>query len=92
MPLPCGRCCLQVYGAAIQFFEAYSREKLTEKQCLSLGLLSLIDRRPIHTKSIQTKKSICVLSHWPFFDVFQKFLTFVYRYSISGPHVLPIEK
>ncbi|XP_043541245.1 DENN domain-containing protein 4B-like isoform X2 [Chiloscyllium plagiosum] len=82
----------KVYGAAIQFFEAYSREKLTERQCLSLGLLSLIDRRPIHTKSIQTKKSICVLSHWPFFDVFQKFLTFVYRYSISGPHVLPIEK
>ncbi|XP_069796666.1 DENN domain-containing protein 4B isoform X2 [Narcine bancroftii] len=83
---------VKVYGAAIQFYEAYGLEKLNDKQRLSLGLLSIIDRRPILTKSVQTKKSICVLSHWPFFDVFQKFLTFVYRYSISGPHVLPIEK
>ncbi|XP_078393780.1 C-myc promoter-binding protein-like, partial [Cetorhinus maximus] len=82
----------KVYGAAIQFYESFGRDKLTDKQRLSLGLLSVIDRRPILTKSVQTKKSICVLSHWPFFDVFQKFLTFVYRYSISGPHVLPIEK
>ncbi|XP_062897836.1 DENN domain-containing protein 4B-like isoform X1 [Mobula hypostoma] len=83
---------VKVYGAAIQFYESYAPDKLTEKQRLSLGLLSLIDRRPILSKSVQAKKSICVLSHWPFFDVFQKFLTFVYRYSVSGPHVLPIEK
>ncbi|XP_029436171.1 DENN domain-containing protein 4B isoform X3 [Rhinatrema bivittatum] len=82
----------KVYGAAIQFYESYPREQLTEKQSLRLGLLSVVDRRPITNKSVQAKKSICVLSHWPFFDVFQKFLTFIYRYSISGPHVLPVEK
>ncbi|CAI9534470.1 unnamed protein product [Staurois parvus] len=82
----------KVYGAAIQFYEQYPREDLSEKQCQRLGLISVVDRRPISSKSVQTKKSICVLSHWPFFDVFQKFLTFIYRYSISGPHVLPIEK
>ncbi|XP_069507458.1 DENN domain-containing protein 4B isoform X2 [Ambystoma mexicanum] len=82
----------KVYGAAIQFHESFPRDQLTEKQSLRLGLLSVVDRRPITSKSVQTKKSICVLSHWPFFDVFQKFLTFIYRYSISGPHVLPIEK
>ncbi|XP_030042943.1 DENN domain-containing protein 4B isoform X2 [Microcaecilia unicolor] len=82
----------KVYGAAIQFYESYPREQLTEKQCLRLGLLSVVDRHPITSKSVHTKKSICVLSHWPFFDVFQKFLTFIYRYSISGPHVLPVEK
>ncbi|KAJ1080965.1 hypothetical protein NDU88_001153 [Pleurodeles waltl] len=82
----------KVYGAAIQFHESFPRDELTEKQSLRLGLLSVVDRRPITSKSVQTKKSICVLSHWPFFDVFQKFLTFIYRYSISGPHVLPIEK
>ncbi|XP_046897446.1 C-myc promoter-binding protein-like isoform X1 [Hypomesus transpacificus] len=43
-------------------------------------------------RSIYTNKCICLLSHWPFFDAFRKFLTFLYRYSISGPHVLPIEK
>ncbi|KAM4663320.1 DENN domain-containing protein 4B isoform 2-T3 [Discoglossus pictus] len=82
----------KLFGAAIQFYEQYPREALDEKQCQRLGLLSVVDRRPVTNKSVQTKKSICVLSHWPFFDVFQKFLTFIYRYSISGPHVLPIEK
>ncbi|MGH0174586.1 UNVERIFIED_CONTAM: hypothetical protein FKN15_068406 [Acipenser sinensis] len=81
-----------VYGAALQFHEAYPRERLKDKQCLRLGLVSVIDRRPITNRMVQVKKSICVLSHWPLFDVFQKFLTFIYRYSISGPHVLPIEK
>lgn len=82
----------QVYGAAIQFYESFSRELLSERQSVRLSLLSVVDRRPITNRSLQVKKSICVLSHWPFFTVFQKFLTFVYRYSISGPHVLPIEK
>ncbi|XP_077111228.1 DENN domain-containing protein 4B isoform X1 [Ranitomeya variabilis] len=82
----------KVYGAAIQFYEPYAREELSEKQCQRLGLLSVVDKRPVSSKSVQTKKSICVLSRWPMFDVFQKFLTFIYRYSISGPHVLPIEK
>ncbi|XP_068108536.1 DENN domain-containing protein 4B [Hyperolius riggenbachi] len=82
----------KVYGAAIQFYEQYPWENLSEKQCKCLGLISVLDKLPISSKSVQTKKSICVLSRWPFFDVFQKFLTFIYRYSISGPHVLPIEK
>lgn len=82
----------KVYGAAIQFYESFPRDVLTEQQSVRLGLLSVVDRRPITNRSLQVKKSICVLSHWPFFNVFQKFLTFVYRYSISGPHVLPIEK
>ncbi|XP_070622879.1 DENN domain-containing protein 4B isoform X1 [Erythrolamprus reginae] len=81
----------KVYGAAMQFYESFPRERLTDRQSLCLNLLTVVDRRPITNKSIQTRKSICVLSHWPFFDVFRKFLTFIYRYSISGPHVLPIE-
>ncbi|MCI4374566.1 hypothetical protein PGIGA_G00007610 [Pangasianodon gigas] len=82
----------KVYGAAIQFYEAYPREALTERQRVRLGLVSVVDHRPITNRTVQVKKSVCVLSHWPFFTVFQKFLTFIYRYSISGPHVLPIEK
>ncbi|XP_061700675.1 DENN domain-containing protein 4B-like isoform X2 [Syngnathoides biaculeatus] len=82
----------KVYGAAIQFYEAFPREALSERQSLRLGLLSVVDRRPIPDRGLQAKKSICVLSHWPFFHVFQKFLTFIYRYSVSGPHVLPLEK
>jgi len=78
---------LQVYGAAIQFYEPYSEESLSERQLSQLGLPSADGNR-----SVYSNKSICLLSHWPFFQSFRSFLTFLYRYSISGPHALPIEK
>lgn len=81
----------KVYGAAIQFYEPYSRELLTEKQLMQLGLLTPVERRVV-SKSINSNKCICLLSHWPFFDAFRKFLMFIYKLSVSGPHPLPIEK
>ncbi|XP_046323272.1 DENN domain-containing protein 4C isoform X2 [Marmota monax] len=81
----------KVYGAAIQFYEPYSRELLTEKQLMQLGLLTPVERKVI-SKSINSNKCICLLSHWPFFDAFRKFLMFIYKLSVSGPHPLPIEK
>uniref|UniRef100_A0A3Q3JCF6 UDENN domain-containing protein n=1 Tax=Monopterus albus TaxID=43700 RepID=A0A3Q3JCF6_MONAL len=81
----------KVYGAAIQFYEPYSEENLSERQRSQLGLPSS-DLRSDGTKSLYSNKSICLLSHWPFFQSFRSFLTFLYRYSISGPHALPIEK
>ncbi|KAJ7424803.1 DENN domain-containing protein 4C [Willisornis vidua] len=81
----------KVYGAAIQFYEPYPRELLTEKQQSQLGLLTTVERKVITSKSINSNKCICLLSHWPFFEAFRKFLMFIYRLSISGPHPLPIE-
>ncbi|XP_037623475.1 C-myc promoter-binding protein isoform X1 [Sebastes umbrosus] len=81
----------KVYGAAIQFYEPYSEEDLSERQRSQLGLPS-VDLGPDGTRSVYSNKSICLLSHWPFFQSFRSFLTFLYRYSISGPHALPIEK
>ncbi|KAJ8417230.1 hypothetical protein AAFF_G00284570 [Aldrovandia affinis] len=81
----------KVYGSAIQFYEPYPQECLTERQRSQLGLLDG-ERRAGGSKAVHTNKCICLLSHWPFFHAFRKFLTFLYRYSISGPHVLPIEK
>ncbi|XP_030614313.1 C-myc promoter-binding protein-like isoform X5 [Archocentrus centrarchus] len=98
----------KVYGAAIQFYEPYPQECLTDQQLSHLGLLLPDPHKPSSSnsvapvtsssttngnpRSVYTNKCICLLSHWPFFDVFRKFLTFLYRYSISGPHALPIEK
>lgn len=82
----------KVYGAAIQFYEPYPRELLTEKQQLQLGLLTAVERKVVTSKSINSNKCICLLSHWPFFDAFRKFLMFIYKLSVSGPHPLPIEK
>ncbi|XP_031672523.1 C-myc promoter-binding protein isoform X1 [Oncorhynchus kisutch] len=96
----------KVYGAAIQFYEPYSQDCLTDQQRSQLGLPGL-DHGPSSPASspatspstpapgpraLHTNKCICLLSHWPFFDAFRKFLTFLYRYCISGPHTLPIEK
>ncbi|XP_039422669.1 DENN domain-containing protein 4C isoform X4 [Corvus cornix cornix] len=82
----------KVYGAAIQFYEPYPRELLTEKQQSQLGLLKTVERKVITSKSINSNKCICLLSHWPFFEAFRKFLMFIYKLSVSGPHPLPIEK
>ncbi|KAG8440772.1 hypothetical protein GDO86_006491 [Hymenochirus boettgeri] len=82
----------KVYGAAIQFYEPYAPDQLTEKQRVHLGMETNAEGQMDPSKTIHVNKCICLLSHWPFFDAFKKFLTFLYRYSISGPHVLPIEK
>ncbi|NWJ04697.1 DEN4C protein, partial [Crypturellus undulatus] len=82
----------KVYGAAIQFYEPYPRELLTKNQQLQLGLLTAVERKLITSKSINSNKCICLLSHWPFFEAFRKFLMFIYKLSVSGPHPLPIEK
>ncbi|KAL3993367.1 tripartite motif-containing protein 21 [Sarotherodon galilaeus] len=97
----------KVYGAAIQFYEPYPQECLTDQQLSQLGLQNPDPHKPSPSSSmaagtsstangspcsVYTNKCICLLSHWPFFDAFRKFLTFLYRYSISGPHALPIEK
>ncbi|XP_032443389.1 C-myc promoter-binding protein isoform X1 [Xiphophorus hellerii] len=81
----------KVYGAAIQFYEPYPEENISERQRSQLGLPSC-HLGPDSSRNIYNNKSICLLSHWPFFQSFKSFLTFLYRYSISGPHALPIEK
>ncbi|XP_055766105.1 C-myc promoter-binding protein isoform X2 [Salvelinus fontinalis] len=81
----------KVYGAAIQFYEPYPEDQLSDRQRSLLGLPGTCNSSE-GTKSVHANKSICLLSHWPFFDSFRNFLTFLYRYSISGPHALPIEK
>ncbi|KAM4053057.1 DENN domain-containing protein 4C isoform 2-T2 [Anomaloglossus baeobatrachus] len=82
----------KVYGAAIQFYEPYPREMLAEKQMIQLGLITAVEKKVMTSNIINTNKCICLLSHWPFFETFRKFLMFIYKLSVSGPHTLPIEK
>uniref|UniRef100_A0A8C5EZ41 DENN/MADD domain containing 4A n=1 Tax=Gouania willdenowi TaxID=441366 RepID=A0A8C5EZ41_GOUWI len=81
----------KVYGAAIQFYEPYPEESLSDRQRSQLGVASSA-LKLVESRNVYSNKSICLLSHWPFFQSFRSFLTFLYRYSISGPHALPIEK
>uniref|UniRef100_A0A665XF34 DENN/MADD domain containing 4C n=1 Tax=Echeneis naucrates TaxID=173247 RepID=A0A665XF34_ECHNA len=82
----------KVYGSAIQFYEPYSVDLLSEKQKIQLGLLTTVEKKMIPNRPVNTNKCICLLSRWPFFEAFRKFLMFLYKLSVSGPHPLPIEK
>ncbi|XP_011063749.1 PREDICTED: C-myc promoter-binding protein isoform X3 [Acromyrmex echinatior] len=44
------------------------------------------------SQSLNISKSICILSHWPFFDTFEKFLVFLHRMVNDKPQSVPIEK
>lgn len=83
---------LQVYGAAIQFYERYPADHLTEKQKIQLGLLTTVDKKPIPDRTVNTNKCICLLSRWPFFHAFKEFLRFLYKLSVNSVNPLPIEK
>ncbi|XP_074555234.1 DENN domain-containing protein 4C isoform X2 [Halichoeres trimaculatus] len=82
----------KVYGSAIQFYEPYPVELLNEKQKIQLGLLTTVEKKMIPNRPVNANKCICLLSRWPFFESFRKFLMFLYKLSVSGPHPLPIEK
>ncbi|XP_030578455.1 DENN domain-containing protein 4C isoform X2 [Archocentrus centrarchus] len=82
----------KVYGSAIQFYEPYPVDLLSEKQKIQLGLLTTVEKKMIPNRPVNTNKCICLLSRWPFFESFRKFLMFIYKLSVSGPHPLPIEK
>ncbi|XP_041820417.1 DENN domain-containing protein 4C isoform X1 [Chelmon rostratus] len=82
----------KVYGSAIQFYEPYPVDLLNEKQKIQLGVLTTVEKKMIPNRPVNTNKCICLLSRWPFFESFRKFLMFLYKLSVSGPHPLPIEK
>uniref|UniRef100_UPI0037E79AB4 DENN domain-containing protein 4C isoform X2 n=1 Tax=Semicossyphus pulcher TaxID=241346 RepID=UPI0037E79AB4 len=82
----------KVYGSAIQFYEPYPVDSLNEKQKIQLGLLTTVEKKMIPNRPVNANKCICLLSRWPFFESFRKFLMFLYKLSVSGPHPLPIEK
>uniref|UniRef100_A0A673JQJ6 UDENN domain-containing protein n=1 Tax=Sinocyclocheilus rhinocerous TaxID=307959 RepID=A0A673JQJ6_9TELE len=82
----------KVYGAGIQFYEPYPVDGLSEKQKIQLGLVSPVDKKVIPNRTVNTNKCICLLSRWPFFESFRKFLMFLYKLSANGVNPLPIEK
>uniref|UniRef100_T1IU82 UDENN domain-containing protein n=1 Tax=Strigamia maritima TaxID=126957 RepID=T1IU82_STRMM len=77
----------KVYGAAVTFYERLSSTITAEqKQTLCWDDTD---------ETLNANKCICILSRWPFFDTFEKFLRFLYRTSISGSgssQVIPVER
>ncbi|XP_025406027.1 C-myc promoter-binding protein isoform X3 [Sipha flava] len=79
----------KVYGAAITFYEKYNKNLTIEQQKL-LGLKDSIELKK--GISLHANKSVCVLSHWPFFDTFEKFLLFLFNSSLNDQIPIPIER
>lgn len=87
----------------MSFYEDYPYDLVTEKQKLRLCLnsdnyhfrSSATDDDEVGKSSLisyHVVKSVCLLSHWPFFDAFEKFLLFLYNMSREGSHSIPIER
>ncbi|XP_076181368.1 DENN domain-containing protein Crag isoform X3 [Ptiloglossa arizonensis] len=69
----------------------------TSKQCEILKKLTLLQLEKLQytdptTQSLNISKSICILSHWPFFDTFEKFLVYLHSMVNNQPQNVPIEK
>ncbi|PVD19799.1 hypothetical protein C0Q70_20290 [Pomacea canaliculata] len=83
----------KVYGAAVSFYEEFPESQLTDMQMRALGLKNRSIREQYNIqRTVHVRKAICLLSHWPFFDAFKKFLSQLYKMSVTGPHTVPIER
>ncbi|XP_039291612.1 DENN domain-containing protein Crag isoform X2 [Nilaparvata lugens] len=78
----------KVYGSAVTFYERYPTERVTEEQKAEL------DPGGVGGDDVtyHVNKCICLLSHWPFFDTFEKFLLFLYKMSLNSLQPVPIER
>ncbi|EFC38180.1 predicted protein [Naegleria gruberi] len=87
----------KTYGACLNIWEEYHLEDEllnTEKKDNDDGMIS-ITFDPIKTEretsTIYMSKSIVLISHYPFYNLFKFFLTQMYRISIT-PSKIPIER
>lgn len=81
----------KVYGAAITFYESYSEQRLTAEE---LRALHYDEQEDKEAKSLHSIKSICILSRWPFFETFERYLLFLHKTllsSVANPSKISIE-
>lgn len=71
----------KIYGTSLSFYEAFDQARLTADQKFRLGLGHDDKPEEAGRKSYQTYaiKSICILSRWPFFECFERFLFFLHK-------------
>jgi hypothetical protein len=79
----------KIYGSAVTFYEEFDEGKLNSEQLVALGI-SLPGEK--NGKSVHVNKSICILSHYSFFETFKSFLLYLAKMSHMGNHEVPIER
>ena len=79
----------KVYGSALTFYEHFDKKRLTDKQREILEWNDDMNK----SHSFHVNKSICLLSHYPFGDTFEKWLR--YLHTLATCHetlTVPIER
>ena len=79
----------RLYGSSLSFYEEYDEGLLTEEQKV---LLKLDQWKEPGQRRVLANKCLCLLSKWPFFEAFHKFLFFLYKRLLMGPYDIPIER
>ncbi|XP_049310998.1 DENN domain-containing protein Crag isoform X2 [Bactrocera dorsalis] len=70
----------KVYGSALTFYEDFDESALNEKQRELLGWDEVFAKQ----HSLHIIKSICLLSHYPFGDTFDRWLRYLHRLAVHG--------
>ncbi|XP_059619595.1 DENN domain-containing protein Crag isoform X1 [Phlebotomus argentipes] len=79
----------KVYGSALTFYEDFPCESLTAEQKELLEW----NEEMADTHTLHANKSICLLSHHPFGDTFEKWLQFLQQMATNGKAMaVPIER
>ncbi|KAI2797635.1 DENN domain-containing protein 4B [Blomia tropicalis] len=84
----------KVYASLLNFYEMIMPDELSLEELKYLSYVNedVDESSPImesESKSLQRIKSICILSHWPFFDQFKRFLTFLCK-TFYGTTIPPL--
>ncbi|CAB4030129.1 C-myc promoter-binding -like, partial, partial [Paramuricea clavata] len=81
----------KVYGAGVTFFEELPEDQVTQEMKDHLKISTNDEELAELRQIVYSNKCICVLSHWPFFEAFKKFLSSLYRISVSTQPI-PLER
>uniref|UniRef100_A0A5S6R4X7 UDENN domain-containing protein n=1 Tax=Trichuris muris TaxID=70415 RepID=A0A5S6R4X7_TRIMR len=93
----------KLYGASVTFYEEYEKP-LTAEQTEKLGLPSdsagqlgycsdsSSTNDPADQMTFHVNKCVCVVSRFPFFTAFRRFLFYLHRMCLSGRYALPLER
>uniref|UniRef100_A0A1I8EJ60 UDENN domain-containing protein n=2 Tax=Wuchereria bancrofti TaxID=6293 RepID=A0A1I8EJ60_WUCBA len=92
----------KLYGSSVTFYEPYTKP-LSMEQMEKLELVNETVTRgtvedssntndPAEQMTFHSNISICIISKYPFFNAFKRFLFYLHRISLSGAHSVPVER
>ena len=82
---------LHIYGNCLTFYEDLNADQKQQLQQLSQKHPEMSSFDVNSMRKIYQPKCLCLVSHWPFMSSFRKWLTQLYRMSLT-PSSTPLER